>query len=205
MMVSRMARAGFVPGEPAVFLGKGEREWKAAVQSTGVGTIRHPHLDFVVSSFKRRGHYFDIENLAKPVLDVVGAGAEMLWVTMREGQQPGVEICDERPPLASGVVFSTYVAAPPTRSIRQAPPPELLAAPALGTDEPLGLELRFDSAACRVWDCGFEGPIKALIDACGSMLGTYYQGARDYRIRELRVRRGTRVGAHGVHMGFWFL
>src|SRR5438105_3333158 len=70
----------FVPGEPISFyVGRDEahrtreQSWARSV-ATAVGSpIKRPRLDFVVSSLKRGYNDFDLDNLAKPLLDAIGA------------------------------------------------------------------------------------------------------------------------------------
>jgi len=72
-------------------------------------------------------------------------------------------------------------------------------------DGPLGVSLVFKSDVARVGDFGFEGPIKAVLDGLGPLFGTYSNGPRDYRVRELRIERGGQPGQHGVSITIWRL
>jgi hypothetical protein len=197
----------FVPGRPAVWWGAGESAWKAKLRRAITVPVAHPHLVFTVSSFKRGGSYFDLENPAKPVLDIAAPQAETVWASMQLGTHEGVEIEDCLPPQPTRCDLSTYIAVPAVQSSTARPtPPELAAfTMPLGDDEPLGLALAFDSAETAVAILDFTGPIKALIDDLQPLLGSYPQKGRDYRIRELRITRGHRPGAEGVTIQLWFL
>jgi hypothetical protein len=179
----------------------------ATVRRAVRATYRHPHLVFTVASFKRSGHYFDLENLAKPVLDFVAPDAEAVWVSMQLGTSEGMEIEQCAPPPPSQYDLSFRIAAPPAQSSASRPAhPELLSVPCpLGSDEALGLELAFDSPTTPVSNFDFTGPIKALIDDLEPVLGSYHQKGRDYRIHELRIIRGQRPSSRGMAVTFWYL
>ncbi len=196
----------FVEGEPPSFLTPRENPWKEQVRAALARQLRNPRLQFVVSSWKRGCQYFDLDNIAKPVLDVIGIEADSVWVSVTVGEPPGVVISEARPQSVVNLLSEIHIAQPPTRSIKRLPAlPELAGLPPIGTDEPLGVGLAFSAATVRVGDFGFEGPIKSLIDAMGPVLGTYHQGSADYRIRELRVTRGIAPSESGVTVGFWLL
>lgn len=197
----------FIRGEPPTFLTKNEKAWKVTISTVCSHTLKNPHLKFIVSSWQRNYNYFDLDNLSKPVLDVVGKGASTVWVSMQLGQPAGVHISEEIS-LSSLNLYEEhlYIANPPTRSIRaSAPLPELQGRCILGSNEPLGLKLQFDSNTARIGDFGFEGPIKPLIDSLGPLLGTYHQGAVGYRIHEIHISRGYEPSRNGVYTGLRFL
>jgi hypothetical protein len=61
--LSYQAPRWFVPGEPVLSGGRGDKEGVQTIRAA-VGTqVRHPRVTFIVSSLRRRGHPFDIDNL----------------------------------------------------------------------------------------------------------------------------------------------
>lgn len=195
-----------VAGEPVLFMGRGEAEWKQQIRERIVEVPVNPHIRFVVSSHKRRGHHFDLDNLAKPVLDVLGKEADSVWATVEEGQMPGVEISEQVPRGSPEGCLSIRIEEPPSRSVKRLEPlAELAEAVAYGSQEPLGLAIEFDSPTVNIADFGFEGPIKSLVDALEQLLGSYGQGGADYRIRDLRIRCGQRTDGEGVTLSLWML
>jgi len=155
----------------------------------------------------RAYQWFDLDNLAKPVLDVVSPDPESVWVTVTVGDAEGVRINDEAPPPLDTSIFDIGIGDPPRRSVRAAPVlGELRTASVLEpVTQPLGLELFFDSASVRIGRFDFEGPIKPLIDALAPILGRGRQGPADHRVRELRIRRGAQPERHGVRVRAWLL
>jgi hypothetical protein len=55
----------------------------------------------------------------------------------------------------------------------------------------------------KIADFGFEGPIKPLIDGMFVPLGGKSHRPADYRIRDLRIRRGAEPHGAGVTVSFW--
>lgn len=197
----------FVCGRPSLFLTPRERAWREVVRASGVTGLVNPRLAFTVASNRRGGQNFDIDNLAKPVLEIVATDPASIWVTVSVGTAEGVLIDDAGPPIASSVEFEVDVPSPRRRSVRPLIP--LVETHGMPVIEPIdatvGLELSFDAASEPIGDFGFEGPIKPLIDALGDVLGTYSAGPRDYRVRELRVRKGQRPGGSCVRLSIWRL
>lgn len=95
-----MANKVFVEGEPPTFnypMNPRERAWRAQVLDVVAGWNLGPaqgiRAEFVVSSDKRGGHSFDLDNLAKPVFDAFsGSTPQFVEVTRRVGHPPGVGI-----------------------------------------------------------------------------------------------------------------
>jgi hypothetical protein len=204
----KMSTYPFVEGEPPSFyLDQRDEKWKDKIRSACQDTLQHPCLRFTVTAWQRGSNYFDLDNISKLVLDVVGKEAMTVWVSVELGESPGVAISDEVPPSPSELCEeSIYLANPPTQSVRSSIPlPELENCKIIGSDEPLGLVATFDSHEARIGAFGFEGPIKPLIDRFGPLLGTYHQGAADYRIHEIRIFKGHQPEKSGVTVGLWFL
>jgi hypothetical protein len=198
----------FVPGEPPTYhipRSQAEIEWQAAIREACPVSLSHPHLQFVVSSWLRRGNYFDLENLSEPVLDVIGKHATTVWASVSLSSSVGVYISEEIPPTQPSLVPEIYIATPPATSVRTTLLPQLMDREMIGVDEWLGISLAFDSSTVSVGDFSLSGPVKTLPDHLGPLLGTYYRGARDYRIRELRITTGHRNNTSGVTIGLWFL
>lgn len=197
----------FIGGRPALFLTSAERAWRETVGAVHLEALRHPRLAFTVASFRRGGQDFDIDNLTKPVLELVAPAPETVWVTVAVGEKEGVLIAEEEPPPPARADVALEVARPRRRSVRPLVP--LGETSGMRAIEPLdavvGLELAFDSQDEPIGDFGFNGPIKPLIDALGNVLGTYAAGPRDYRVKELRVRRGARPGSTGAQVKLWRL
>lgn len=196
----------WIEGRPATFLTGREGEWKRRIKDHLFGMWRHPRLDFRVEGWKRGGNYFDLDNLCKPILDFIGHGAESVWARFDLDESPGLYLSEETPPEPPPAVVALHLADPPTRSRKdQRRLNEITAQMAIHGDDALGVALGFDSATTRVGDFGFEGPIKAVLDALDPVFGQYAQGAKDYRMHELRITRGGRPDSHGVSVAIWVL
>jgi hypothetical protein len=180
--------------------------WKEQAQRELLGLWRHPRLDYLLDSWTRGGNFFDLDNLCKPILELIGRNAEAVWARMQLGEPAGLYVSEELPvpPPAASRAFE--VRNPPRRSVKGVPAlKELDSQLPIPGDDSLGVDLAFFDAAIPVADFGFEGPVKALLDALKPLFGTYSQSAKDYRIRELRIRRGVRPEADGVLVTIWSL
>ena len=135
----------FVPGEPALLLSRGEQTWRELVRRCGLVDLRAPRFRFIVSSWRRGGHLFDLDNLVDPVLAVVGARPterQSLWATVELGDDAGVEITEGAPPPPRSSSTCVVLASAPARSIRtEERLTELVDHTPLGSDEPCGCEL----------------------------------------------------------------
>jgi hypothetical protein len=203
-----VSREIFVSGEPVIFLG-GNREretaWVTAIRSAMGAPLTHPRLRFVVGSLTRGGNPFDIDNLAKLVLDNVAPQASSVWIDVSEGKPPGVRISYQTPPIPPAGALTVPIAAPLSRSVKpHVEVPELRGLPVYGEpNSAVGLSLAFDSDAAAIGGFGFTGPIKPLIDSLEPLLGRYRSGPRDHRIRELRITRSARPMEFGVTVSLW--
>lgn len=192
----------YVPGEPRLLLGSGIKDWTRQLSEAGLPRLAAPMLRFVVSGFRRRGHWFDLDNLAEPVLPFITppTGLERLWAIMEVGAQPGVDVSQAAPPPPPVEARSWHVQEPPRRSTRTSTPHvegqylgpvgsgvgcELLLGPEVG-----GIKL------------GLESTIKATIDGLWPVLGGNPGAPDDHRVRELRVRQGD---IQGVRVTLWLL
>jgi hypothetical protein len=204
--VPEVGQIVFVAGEPALFLTRRERLWKAAVIAAGVNQLSQPALHFVVGSFLRMGQPFDVDNLAKPVLECLGGRPTSVWVTVKEGTGVGVHVTSIPPPPAPLGALEFYVKTPRSRSARPVVQMgELADLPVLGTaDQSIGLELAFDADEA-IADFGFNGPVKPLIDGMENILGPGPHGPADHRIKDLRIRKGRDPAHAGVTIRVWLI
>ncbi len=201
-------RAVFVPGEPILSGGKGQVEWQEAIRHAYGQEILSPKLTFVVSALKRRGHSFDLDNLVHPVLMVFDDPIERVWARIRIGESPGLLIEDtelEDPP--DDPLRSLYVAEHSRLSARgRVGIPDIEADEIFSDHDGLGLALRFDSDDIPIRR-GWFGPTEAVIDDLVAWFGTYTSREliADHRIRDLRIERGVRPEAYGVHITLWYV
>lgn len=196
----------FVAGEPKLLLTKGEAEWRQTVRGSGLVDLRSPRFRFVVSSWLRRGHRFDLDNLVEPVLAEVGAlPAELqtVWASMEVGDETGVEITEEPPPAPPPSALTFKLDRTPRGSVRVSEPlAELTGSAPVGVDEPCGCELILGSDSRGVV-FGFEGPVKPTIDALWPILGGSAHAPADWRVRDLRVARDAEMS--GVRVSIWLI
>lgn len=196
----------FVHGEPALLLSRGEAVWQDNVRGCGVGNLVDIRLRFIVSSWRRGGNLFDLDNLVDPVLSVVGAPEarrRSVWAAVEVGDEPGVEISATPPPPAPQGATTVHLRAAPRRSMRTAERlAELVDHAPIGIDEPCGCSLTLGSDTPGLV-FGFEGPIKPTIDALWPLLGGAAHSPDDHRIRDLRVRNDP--SATGVIVALWSL
>jgi hypothetical protein len=176
------------------------------VRAVGKAGLQNPRLRFVVSSWRRGGHRFDLDNLVDPVLAVVGAPVaerRSVWATVETAEQPGVAISERPPPPAPPHATKVHLAAPPRRSVRAVDRlAELVHVTQLGSDEPCGctLTLGADTGGLIF---GFDGPIKPTVDALWPLLGGTSHAPADHRVRELRVM--VDPSATGISATLWLL
>ncbi|MBX3003127.1 MAG: hypothetical protein KF828_04155 [Anaerolineales bacterium] len=181
----------FVEGEPQTLLSAGEKRWRAILANRGIQPWPDLRLRFVVGAWKRRGHFFDLDNLVSPVLDAIGSKLserESIWATVELGDKPGVEITNGSPPPSPIGGLRVVLKNPPLRSIRTSKPLlELVEANLFGEpSQPCGCEIRIGMNASGI-AFGFEGPIKPTIDALWPLLGGTFKSPADHRVRDLRL------------------
>jgi hypothetical protein len=80
----------FIEGEPPAWQPVPTKDGPCTelLRALGLTTLRHPHVVFTVSSYLRSGNPFDIDNLAKLVLDEVARESESIWVEVLLGGEP---------------------------------------------------------------------------------------------------------------------
>jgi hypothetical protein len=195
----------FIAGEPAVFWGKGDQGWRELLRASGLAGVDTLSLRFVVSSFRRRSNWFDLDNLVVPVLSAVGARTlQSVWATVETGGIPGVHLGHDVPPPAPEARLRSALRTPPVGSVHSAAPlAEFAEAVVLGTDEPLGCEIVLGPAVGPfVWG-EFRGPAKPIIDSLWPLVGGTAGKQADHRIRDLRVHPD--VGCTGATVALWLL
>lgn len=194
----------FVAGEPALLLSRGEAAWREAVRGCGLSNLRSPRFHFIVTSWRRGGNQFDLDNLVDPVLAAVGARPPdrvSVWATVEVGIHPGVVITDAPPPPPPASSVTLHLATAPSRSVRTSEClAELLDQAPVGTEEPCGCSLILGPDTTGVV-FGFDGPIKPTIDALWPLLGGAAHAPADHRIRDLRVSRDPLRA--GVQVALW--
>lgn len=200
-------RVAFVEGEPALLLSRNEKAWRDLVVACGMSGLEEVRLRFIVTSWRRGGNPFDLDNVVDPVLAAVCAPAEQrrsVWATVELGDDPGVEISEQAPPPAPAGAARVELRDPPRRSVRTArePLPEFVNVAAIDGDAPCGCALVLGGDTPGVV-FGFEGPVKPTIDALWPILGGAAHSPADHRIRDLRVT----VEPHraGVIASVWLL
>lgn len=200
-------RSVFVPGEPALLLSRNEKPWRQLVAECGLRGLEAVRLRFVVTSWRRGGNAFDLDNLVDPVLAAVcapPAQRQPVWATVELGDEPGVEISEQAPPPAPPAATTVQIRTAPHRSVRTALDPleELVNESTIGDDEPCGCSVVLGADTPGVV-FGFEGPVKPTIDSLWPLLGGAAHAPADHRIRDLRVTvEPERVG---VAVSVWLL
>lgn len=201
-------RPVYITGEPVLSGGRGQDAWQEAIRQRVDPTIASPTLTFVVSSTRRRGHPFDLDNLVHPVLMVFDEPIDRVSARMYVGSSPGLLI-EDRPlePPPADCARTIYIASHSRVSARGR-----LGIPVIADDEPLmdheglALHLAFDSPDIPIRR-GWFGPTEAVVDDLVSWFGTYTsrQLIADHRIRDLRIERGLSPTKQGVAISVWYV
>ncbi len=190
-------------GEPATFFTRSEVSWKARLAEKLGGFRVRPNcgikLEFIVSAWKRRGHHFDLDNLAKPVFDVLEKPqVEFVDIFVKQGADPGVwiQVSDEWPPVLRAGSFwlrRLLVGSQKHEGVHHS----LRSLPPLAGDFPLCVRLLFYEPVLLT-DFGFEGSVKPTLDRLWPIIGGTSSRPGDYRIRHLSAQysdqRMTGVG-----------
>lgn len=201
-----------IEGEPVLFMGRGEADWKERIKSASGALARPPapfgaRLRFFVGNWKRRGHHFDLDNLVKPALDAL-AIPDLAWIdaTMELSPRPGLEISLETslpeglPPIR--IWFESSVRG----SFKHTDAHLALAgAPALPGGGSVQVVLQAHEERDPISDFGFEGFVKPTIDQLWPVLGGEPGKPHDHRIRRIVVCRSD-ARPSGVSLGLesWF-
>lgn len=191
-----------IRGEPATFLTSKEKPWKTLLKEGLDGFFVPPnhglHVRFTVTSWKRRGHAFDLDNLAKPVLDLLKDVAPVfVEARVNLGDRPGVEITTSRTPTFSASGSSFWIRKPPVRSTKSLEVhPDLVGVPKIPSERPVRVFLAVHEPL-PVTDFGFTGFVKPTLDLLWPIFGGRPGAPRDDRVRFLVVT-GSDGRASGV-------
>lgn len=165
-------------------------------------------LTFVVSSLRRRGQPFDLDNLVHPVLMVWEEPIDGVTAHFHVGDTPGLLISDappESPPPSA--LRSVYVEDHSGGSHRgRVGIPEIIEDPVFEEHDGIGLMLEFDRADIPIRK-GWFGPTEAVVDDLTPWLGRYTarELVADHRIRDLRFVRGIDPKRRGVRISIWYV
>lgn len=210
----------WLPGHSPVSGGRGQLDRQLEIRAALPDPPPTIAMHFLVDSYTRRGHYFDMESLGYVVLaawrhDLTRSSPVKLsdpfrpasiWLTMGVSEEDmGLCVSEESPPKPEpGVVqFEAEVERPPTMSLKGTVLRELEAGSELDESLWLGLELTFGQGV-DIGEFGFSGPIKPLIDATGPVLGRdRVGGPADHRLHDLRIRKDHRING-SVLVRFWY-
>lgn len=161
-------------------------------------------LRFVVTSWRRRGHLFDIDNLAKPVLDTLSRPAvPFVEAEIQFGSDPGVEISVPRNPLRQVAPIVWIPHLPRTSIRRPEADPSLLEVPPIGVGDFLRVHLHVHEHDL-ITNFDFTGFVKPTIDRLWPLLGGTARAPGDHRIKHLIVSRSSERQT-GVSIGIELL
>lgn len=199
-------------GEPAVFMGSNVKNWEQTVRA-GVQSLTLPtepfgvRLRFRVSNWKRGGNLFDLDNLAKPVLDALPV-PQARWVdaTVELSPNPGLEIS-----LSTGLpenLPTPTIWFPQTVRGSRRPTvehPVLAGAARIEGAGAVQALLVAHEEVDSVTEFGFEGFVKPTLDQLWPVLGGDLSKPHDHRVRRLVVMRSNDRPS-GVSLGVapWF-
>lgn len=186
-----------IDGEPVLFQvpsTQTEVEWRERIQQACADVELSPQtglrLDFIVSSWRRRGQRFDLDNLAKPVLDALGH-PEVRFIDARidVGPEPGVAISviGELPAVSPTFCMQDLTLGSVKRTEGH---PALRGVPPFAGDRPLRVQLTVHERA-SITDFGFTGFVKPTLDRLWPVIGGTSSRPHDHRIRHLIVTRSA--------------
>ena len=198
----------FKPGEPVLSGGYGQTEWQDAIRARVRGAVYSPRLTFVVSSLRRRGHRFDLDNLVHPVLMVLDEPIDRVAARLYVGAPQGLLIEDRAPDVPpNDGLRSIYITGHSVMSARgRVGIPQIANDLILDEHEGIGLSLEFDRSDIPIRR-GWFGPTEAVVDDLVPWLGTYTarELIADHRIRDLRFERGLNPTKEGVRISVWYV
>jgi len=191
-----------IRGEPATFLTSAEAAWndrlRAGLAGFGIRPGEGIHVRFEVSAWTRRGHHFDLDNLAKPVFDSMGRPqVYFVDVATKIGPEPGVRVrVDQEFPAAPTVVGfwmrRLLVGSQRNEEIHSS----LRGIAPLDPNGPLRVHLLVHEPVLLT-DFGFSGFIKPTLDRFWPVIGGQPHSPKDHRFRHLVAQysdaRGTGV------------
>jgi len=198
----------FVDGEPVLSGGRGQDEWQSQIRDLASRSVTHPDLTFIVSTLRRRGQPFDLDNFVHPLLMVFDEPINYVRARLHVGERPGVLIEDAiTDPPRDDFLCSLYLPSHSGTSSADRPGiPEISDDPVFDRHEGIGLSLNFDRSDVPIRK-GWFGPTEAVIDDLAPWLGRYTsrQLIADHRMRDLRVSRGASPGDTGVRIAIWYV
>ena len=198
----------FVDGEPVLSGGRGQDEWQSKIRGQVPRNVAHPDLTFIVSSLRRRGQPFDLDNFVHPLLMVFDEPINYVRARLHVGERPGVLIEDAiTDPPRDAFLRSLHLASHScTSSADRRGIPEISDDPVFDRHEGIGLSLNFDRSDIPIRK-GWFGPTEAVIDDLAPWLGRYTsrQLIADHRMRDLRIARGASPSDAGVHIAIWYI
>lgn len=193
-----------VSGEPPSFLTAPERAWKARIKEA-IPQFQLPpehgiRLLFVVTSWRRRGQFFDLDNIVKPVLDAISRPvASFVDAEVHLGQEARVEISIPTSPSRQ-VLPIVWLSDLPRASIRRPDAhPALQVVSSFGTDGFLRVHLHVHEPDL-ITNFDFTGFVKPTIDRLWPLLGGTARAPGDHRIKHLIITRSSERPS-GVSIG----
>jgi len=194
----------FIEGEPAVFMGRGDREWRERVHQASrgfnLGSECGLRLRFTVSSWRRGGSCFDLDNLTLPVREALGwSDIPFVDTAVEKGRRAGVLVASARE--HAQVTPQIWMAEPIIGSVSHTEVhPALAEQLRFGGDGPLRVHLVIHDAGLSVCDFGFEGCVKPTLDRLWPIIGGRPGHPHDHRIHHLIVSRSA-ARPSGVSIG----
>lgn len=179
-----------------------------AIREALPAPVHSPYLTFIVSSLRRRGQLFDLDNLVHSVLAALEEPIDCVSARLYVGDRPGVLIEDAPPePPPDHTLRTLYIDSHSEVSDRMRPGiVEIANDPVFDDHEGIGLMLEFDRDDIPIRR-GWFGPTESVVDDLAPWLGRYQsrQLVADHRIRELRFVRGLDPGRRGVRISIWYV
>ncbi len=182
-----LVHAVFVAGDPVPFMGIRERDWAYRVKHEVGETMTRPRFRFVVGNSVHGGHRFGLDDLCKPVLDVIGPRASSVWAEVTQGDNPGVGISVLSPPYPPRIDRGIVIERTPGREHHAEITKEMALVPPLGGEGPVGAHITLGKV--QMADFGYGTPVRVLFDSLSAVLGGTASRPGDTRIRDLRVVR----------------
>jgi hypothetical protein len=217
-----------IEGRPATFATAGEKPWKAEIERQaprpdGTSPVRGGvRFRFELLTMAPNGNPLDVDNLCEPAFRVLvnslgwlgGAGpnVEFIHATKQVGEVPGCDIefleAPHWPPPEGELLFVGVYPGPLPSSARSPELPQWLVRrleehQITRLPERATLELNFGSPRINLSDIS-TGVIKPTMDCLFPILGGVAGKPEDYRVDDLRVRRGvTGLAAGEVEIRLW--
>ena len=180
----------YIEGDPVPYLEGGEDDWAWKVSRVIKHRLMRPRLEFIRDRNRPPRRAFGIDDYAQPVLAEIARQPNSIWITLEDGDRPGVKVRDVPPSFpprihrVATLPFSqragTHITVEAAKKID----------PLLGSG-PIGVYLTF--GRLDVGDLGFGGAVRAALDALSYPLGGDVDRPGKMRVRDLRVTRDAGV------------